>query len=59
MSVGVDSVKKIENFFVDAEYLEAVATDIKTLSDKTYEFAVNRMFHAQEGLLELAASQEP
>lgn len=59
MTAGIDSVRKIENFYVDAEYLEAVATDLKALSDKTYEFAVNRMLHAQQGLLKVSPAQEP
>lgn len=57
-TTGVDRIKKAENFYVDADYLEAVSKDIKTLSDKTYEFAFNRVLHAKQGLLK-AASPAP
>ncbi|WP_156462903.1 hypothetical protein [Methylobacterium sp. Leaf93] len=58
-TTGIDTVKSADSFYVDPEYLKAISTDIKTISDKLYEFAVNRMLHAQQGLLKEVASPAP
>ena len=58
-TTGIDTVKTLESFYVDAEYLSAISADVKTISDKLYEFAVNRMLHAQQGLLKEVVSPAP